>query len=258
MAESGFEITYEGRERLWIRTPISVYQNVWSSFVFQIFPEFQLPPEHMSQSRHKGRYINRNPEGYDEIADGQTLGYIHAYLPHGERSKGRQGVNGLVHVPEKRIFYLEQIEADLSENPRSRGALLNELKQIHAETVGYLLTQLMDVPGRTEFRDVKTTKELRDKLAENFASIGLLSGCYNNPGEPPIRDYEIGKIPIRKLPLNMKGGNLDFLRTQTCLDFLRDLDNVLREDRELKELGPVNMLQIPLVMREKYSGIVRV
>lgn len=257
MGENNFQLSREGHERLRVKTPFPVSQNVWASFVLEIFQEFVTPPEHLNQYRHNGRYVNRNPNSYDEIADGQALGYIHAYLPHGmrsrgERSLGREDVSGLIHVPEKRLFYLEQIEADLSENPKSRAALLDRLKQINAETISYLLNELMEVPRRTIFKNVKTTKELRDRFGENIAERGLFSGYYNNPGETPVREYEIGKIPIGKLPLYMRGQNLNFLRTQTCLDFLRDLDMVLGTDRELRPV--VDMLQIPAVMNQKYSS----
>lgn len=260
MSEPKFDFAKEGNDRLQVRTPVPVCQNVWASFVFEIFPRFQVPLEHMSKDRLNGRYLNRRPNNVDEIADGQAGDYYrHAYVPHTERSERRQGVNGLIHVPEKRIFYLEQIEADLSENSRSRIALLNGLKQVHAETIEYLLGELIQAPKNARFKDVKTTKELRDRLGLNFAKVGLLDGSYNPHREPYISAGEIKEIPMGQLPLYMHDLNMqkdaDVLRSQTTLDFLRDLDLTLRED---KELAPMDLLQIPIVMREKYSDIVRV
>jgi hypothetical protein len=249
-----FECYPEGREKVWIKTPFPVCQNVWSSFVFEIFPEFVTSLERIHQRRHNMRYLNRRSE-YDEIADGQVLGYIHAYLPHLERTGGRVDANGLVHVPDNRTFYLEQIQADLEENPRIRTALLNSLTQVHAETVSYLLNQLMDVPKETCYKDVKTTKELRDTLGQHLVEIDLLKGSYTDYGNPNWRfASEINRIPIGELPLFMRG-DVDNLRGQTCLDFLRDLDSVLREDRELT---PIDLLQIPAIMNQKYFDVVRV
>ncbi len=254
MSEPNFQLSKEGNERLRVKTPFPVCQNVWSSFVFEIFPQFVTPIEQMSQGRHNKKYLNRREE-YDEIADGQILGYVHAYLPHLERTDGRIDVNGLIHVPEKRVFYLEQIEADLSENQRSRTALLGRLKQVHSETVGYLLNELICARKTTPYRNVKTTKELRDTLGQHLVEIDLFHGFYTDFGNPNWRfASEINKIPIGELLLFMRG-DVDNLRGQTCLDFLRDLDAVLIEDRELT---PIDLLQIPSVMGEKYSKIVKI
>ncbi len=255
MTEQGFQFTKEGSEILNIKTPFPVNQNVWASFMLDIFPQFQIPPEHMTRHRHNGRYLNRKTD-FDEIADGQILGYIHGYLPHGERSHGRVGVSGLVHVPEKRIFYLEQIQADLEENPRSRISLLDSLNRVQAETISYLLNQLMDVQKVTTYKDVKTTKELRDRFGKTLADIDLLKGYYSDYEKPRICADEIDKIPIGKLPLFIRDQDVDFLRSQTCLDFLRNLDDVAREDREL---NPIDLLlQIPALMNQKYSEIVKI
>lgn len=249
----GFEFVRTGNERLWVKTPFPVALNVWSSFVFNIFPEFQVPPENNYQDRHNGKYLNRQNE-FDEIADGQVLGYVHAYLPHlRERKIGRVEFDGLIHVPDKRILYLDQIQADLEENPRQRRAQLEGLRQVHSELVGYLLNQLIDVPKNCR---AKTTKELRDTFGKNLAQNGLLTGYFTDYGEKDwISTGSLDVIPIGKLPLYMRGQDLDFLRSQTCLDFLRDLDSVLEKDRELTF---ADTLQIPGVMAQKYSRIVRV
>lgn len=254
MSEINFQLSKEGNERLRVKTPFPVSQNVWSSFVFEIFPEFVTPPEHLIQVRSNKRYLNRRNE-YDEISDGQVLGYVHAYLPQLERTPRKADVNGLIHVPEKRTFYLEQIEADLSQNQGTRTALLSRLRQVHSETFGYLLNELMCAQKTTPYRNVKTIKELRDTLGQHLVKINLLQGSYTDYGNPNWRfASEINRIPLGELPLFMRG-DVDNLRGQTCLDFLRDLDNVLREDRELT---PIDLLQIPLVMRERYSETVRI
>lgn len=235
-------------EQLWVKTPFPVPQNVWADFVFQIFPEFQIPIKHSSLHRYQGRHINRRRD-YDEIADGQVNAYIHAYLPHCQRREGMVHDFGVVHVPDIRAFYLEQIQADLEENPRARSALLESLRQVHVETVSYLLNELMNVSKVAHYQDVKTTKELRDVFGKKLAKIGLIRGCYTPYGQISH------EIPIGELPLYMNGENINFLQSQTCLDFLRDLDSVFGIDRELQ---PMEILGVQLAMNQRYRHIVKV
>lgn len=148
-----------------------------------------------------------------------------------ERGQGKVGVTGLIHVPDNRVFYLEQIQADLEENPRTKAALLDSLKQVHAETVGYLLNELMNIPKTTTYKNVKTTKELRDVFSQELVKIGLFDGYSSDYGNrDSCSAAYLHHILIGKLPLFMGGQNIDFLR---------DLDGVLKEDREL---GPMRFL----------------
>jgi len=254
MAEK-FEVS-RVEAKAYVKTPFPVCQNVWADFVMKIFPDFVVPPEQMHRNYYHGKHLNRMSK-YDEIADGQGgYYYRHAYLPHGDRYfPGRVEVSGLIHVPNCRISYLNQIQAGLEENPRSRTALLDSIRQVNAETIGYLIKQLIQAPGTTTFRDVKTARGLRDVFGKELARSELLDGCYNDPGSTYINAYAIDQIPIGQLPLSMKGQNIDFLRSQTCLDFLRDLDDIVIGDVELTK---TDLAQIPEAIKKRYSDIVRV
>jgi len=255
MNEPVFQVLYEGDDRLRVKTPFPVTQNVWSNFVLEIFPDLIRPPQNQAEGTAFSKYLNRRTD-YDEISEGQVFGYVHAYIPKLERTPTRSDVTGLIHVPEKRKFYLEQIEADLTENPKTRVALLNRLQQIHSETVEFLVDRLMKSstnPG--ESPKVTSTKELRDYLGEQFFKANLLQGHFTDYGDPNwIYARDIDKLPIGKLPLFMRGKNIDNLRTQTCLDFLRNLDTILEQDRPL---NLATLMYIPFNLLNMYSDILR-
>lgn len=238
------------RERVWVRTPFPVTQNVWANFVFRLL-DVDRANEHGVSISKKTVYLNRwENEPVDEIAQGQYGSgretFKHAYLPHCER----QGLNvhdwGLIHVPVSRDFYLDQIEAELDESPKTHSALLKRLNSIQQRTVGQIFERFFEEMAKMP----NEVEVLRQNLIERLKSPGILPSQVGHYKQ--TENYRLGEFPV--FPAYIKDNN--HLVSQTALDFIRNLDGVLiRETRSDRGIAIGTVRNIYRTMHGMYSHL---
>lgn len=232
MAESGFECVREDAQKLWVRTPFPVSQNVWSSFAFDVFPQFNTYAGNAVNDKRQidpnTRYLNRilaeDGMPVDEIADGQYGFYwVHGRLPHDKRANLGIDNWGMIQVPDNQTFYLDQIQRDYSKHPRMWQGLLEDIKVDHEKTLEELFAVFRGELSSPWLYSSTGTLHLRDGLTL------VIAGCSNTFMPPYIprqakKEESVRKIYLGELPMFCYSPK-DVLRAQTAIDFLRDFDN---------------------------------
>jgi len=201
---SDISIERAGETKLNISVGFPVTQNVWGFEVLNIFPEFDL-----SYSRKKppiqntDRYLNRkNHEGRDEISDGQCGSYwIHAWLPHGNRTGLTQAYTGTIEVHPEQDFYIDEIMGTFK---RTQNA--SEIAKSLAQKV----------------------QEERDVLIEFFKHFTQVIGIYLEKGKK-VETKEFRNIVVRRIVESLElETNVWYAGIKHLPESLHHLNNNLR------------------------------
>ncbi len=220
--ERGFEFVRESsRDRLWLRTPITLTQNPFSYFVYQLLSKEPALCSWM--------YLNRwETEPVDAIACGQCGDfYTFAYLPHIHRRDLKESEWGLIHVPEKRLDILGRIEEELTGYSNFWNESLNGNKERHKRIISEMFKSSEELIGKNIHRlEGKFEGEFFNKLI----SKGYVPVCQRTiPETLPSCWYDSQSVLKEK-----------WLEYQTSLDFMRDLFSAIKRglpnaERELRQ-----------------------